>query len=256
VKEPRDGVLVAMVVALGFSFWENISYILYFGPESIPTRIFWASSGHMAYAAVWGYFAGQMILEPPEGRGFRKYRYLIASVFTMSFIHGMFNFLATWVSGGAGFFIDLLVYIVTLIILAEVLKIPSAYRQFPVKDAAIAIPAIRDALKRDPYNTLLKRRLGFYELALGKKKEAFRIWTTIPRASRDAYLNAWITVLSSRRGRSNELEKYLVRMSPKTRDLFRKRLVFYLKSEARPWIQRLDWFEREGVRISNESIWD
>lgn len=264
VKEPRDGVLVAMMVALGFSFWENIRYLIIFGPGSIPARLLWASSGHMAFASVWGYFGGQVILEPPDGKGIRKYRYVIASVFTMSFIHGMFNFLIRWVGSGAGLILDFMVYIVTLILLAEVLRVPSAYRQFPIREASTAIPIIRDAMKRDPNNALLQRRLGFYHLALGQEKEAFRAWMLIPAVKRDAYINAWITVLTSRRGhytgvtyrdRNNELEKHLVKMSRKSRELLRKRLDFYLKGEARPWLRRIDWYERNGVRFSNESIW-
>ena len=264
VKEPRDGVLVAMMIALGFSFWENINYILIFGPQAIPTRVLWASSGHMSLAAVWGYFGGQMILEPPEGKGIRKYKNVIAAVFTMSFIHGLLNFMSSWVGSGAAFFVDLLIYTATLVLLVEVLKIPSAYRQFPVKEAATAVPIIRDALKQDRNNVLLKRRLGFYLLALGQEKDAFQVWNTIPTVKRDAYMNAWITVLSSRRGRytgvsyrdrNDKLEKHLVRMNGKHRELLKKRLGFYLKSDAVPWVRRIDWYERNGVRFSNESIW-
>ncbi len=248
VKEPRDGVLVAMMVALGFSFWENISYILMGGLSSVPVRVLWASSGHMAYAAVWGYFGGQMILEPPEGKGFRKYRYLFSAVFVMSFVHGMFNFLSSWVSGGAAFTLDLVVYVVTLIVLTQVLGVPSAYKQFPVKDASSAIPIINAALKRDPQNKILKRRLGFYYLALGREREAFRAWSTIPRMKRDAYLDSWISVLNARRGlhmgaayrgRNDDLEKHLTRMSGKALELFKKRLSFYLKGEALRWIRRV-----------------
>ncbi|MDF1569511.1 MAG: hypothetical protein P1P77_15945 [Spirochaetaceae bacterium] len=179
----------------------------------------------------------------------------------MSFVHGLFNFLAGWVGSGAAFVVDLLAYIVTLILLAEVLRVPSAYRQFPVKEAGIAISVIRDALKRDPNNTLLKRRLGFYHLALGQEKEAFRTWLLIPTVKRDAYLDAWISVLSTRRGqytgvtyrdRNNELEKHLVKMSRKTRDLLKTRLAFYLKADARPWLRRIDWYERNGV--SGDSV--
>jgi hypothetical protein len=265
VKEPRDGVLVAMLVALGFSFWENIRYILVFGPGVIPARLVWASSGHMAFASIWGYFGGQTILEPPEGRGLCKYRYIAAAVFTSAFIHGMFNFLVTWVGGGAGFMIDLLVYIAALVLLREVLRVPSAYRQFPAQDAAAAVTATRDALKRDPVNLTLRRRLGFYELTLGHEKDALAAWIAIPRIRRDASLDAWITVLESRRGgftgtacrgRSNDIEKHLARMSRPVRDQLRNRLKFHLKGDALPWIRRIDHFERrEGVRLRYESIW-
>ena len=119
VKEPRDGVLVAMMVALGFSFYENILYINHFG--NIGERIFFSSSGHMSYAAVWGYFTGSVIL---SGEGKIN---IILSVSVIAFIHGLFNFLLSWVGITAGLILDAVIYIITLAILYSVLKIPGEY---------------------------------------------------------------------------------------------------------------------------------
>ncbi|MCK5735681.1 MAG: PrsW family intramembrane metalloprotease, partial [Spirochaetaceae bacterium] len=198
VKEPRDGVIVAMMVALGFSLWENIYYLLSGGAGSIPVRLVWASSGHMAYAAIWGYFSGQAILEPPEGRGLFKYRYVFTAVFVVSFVHGLFNFLARWVSTGAGMALDLVMYAVTLTMLVQVCRVPSAYQAFPYAKSLEAVRAIRSALKRDPANGLLYKRLGFYELFLGREATALSSWKKIALTDRGPYLNAWVSILESR----------------------------------------------------------
>lgn len=258
VKESRDGVLVAMMVALGFSFWENIQYIFIYGLSSVPTRVLWASSGHMAYAAIWGYFGGQMILEPSSGGPLGRYRYLLAAVFVTAFIHGLFNFLVSWVSPQAGFVIDLLVYVATLLILMEVCRIPSGYKQFAVKDARKAIPALRESLKLDPSNPVLKRRLGFYELALGRESESYRIWIGIPPKRRDSYLNAWIAVLSARAGLNRQnggFKQHIASLATKDLAALKRRLSFYLKDEAGEWIRQVDEvLERRRIQDA-ESIW-
>jgi hypothetical protein len=251
-------VLVAMMVALGFSFWENIQYILVYGLSSVPTRVIWASSGHMAYAAIWGYFGGQMILEPPAGGFLSRYRYLLAAVFVTAFIHGLFNFLVSWVSSQAGFFIDLLAYIATLLILMEVCRIPSGYKQFAMKDARKAVPVLRNALKQDPTNPVLKKRLGFYELALGHESESYRLWISIPSQKQDSYLSAWIAVLAARAGlntRNGGFNQHIASLATKDLAVLKRRLSFYLKDRAGEWIRRVDEvLESRRIRDA-ESIW-
>lgn len=243
VKEPRDGVIVAMMVALGFSLWENINYLLIFGPGAIPVRLIWASSGHMAYAAVWGYFSGQAILEPPEGGAVSKYRYVFAAVFVVSFVHGLFNFLSTWVSATAALTVDIVMYVSTLAILVQVCRVPSVYQAFPYEQSSEAVRAIRSALLRDPGNALLYKRLGFYELYLGRESAAISSWKQIKLTDRGPYLNAWLAVLESRAGKERvSLERILPSMSVKSRMTFRRRLNFFLKSGAQPWLRRIsDW---------------
>ncbi len=245
VKEPRDGVLVAMMVALGFSLWENINYILMYGSGVIPSRLIWASSGHMAYAAIWGYFSGQAIFEPPEGGFFSKYRYVFAAVFVVSFVHGLFNFLVTWVSSGAGLTLDIVMYVFTLAILVQVCRVPSAYQAFPYAKSSEAVRAIRSALIRDSGNILLFKRLGFYELYLGRESLALSSWKRIARSGRGPYLNAWVTILESRGGNDRvALERILTTMTVKSRITLKRRLKFFLKSGADPWIRRIKNWER------------
>jgi RsiW-degrading membrane proteinase PrsW (M82 family) len=244
VKEPRDGVIVAMMVALGFSLWENINYLLMFGPHVIPTRLIWASSGHMAYAAIWGYFSGQAILEPPEGGFSAKYRYVFAAVFVVSFVHGLFNFLSTWVGTGAALALDTVMYVATLSILVQVCRVPSAYQAFPYAESSEAVRAIRTALQRDSGNILLYKRLGFYELFLGRESAALSSWRRIKIAERGPYLNAWVAVLESRAGKKRvDLERILASMTRESRLTLKRRLKFFLKNAGEPWTRRIEEWE-------------
>ncbi len=247
VKEPRDGVLVAMMVALGFSLWENIDYILIYGSGSIPFRLIWASSGHMAFAAVWGYFSGQAILEPPEGGALTKYRYVITAVFVVSFVHGLFNFLVGWVGSGAALALDLIMYVLTLIMLVQVCRVPSAYQAFPYEKSSEAVRAIRSALLRDPTNILLYKRLGYYELYLGRETAALSSWNKIAFTDRGPYLNAWVNILETRRGLGRgSFERTLASMTIKSRMTLKRRLKFFLKFDGKPWIQRIEDWEKNS----------
>ncbi len=253
VKEPRDGIIVAMMVALGFSLWENVNYLLIYGIDVIPTRLIWASSGHMAYAAVWGYFAGQAILEPPEGSVLMRYRYVLMAVFVVSIVHGLFNFLSGWVGTGAALALDLLMYGTTLLMLVQVCKVPSAYQAFPYEKSAAAVKAIRSALIRDPENILLHKRLGFSELFIGREEAALASWDKIAFTDRGPYLNAWVGILEARRGRGRVgrrseggLEKLLASMPSDSRTTLKRRLRFFLKDQGSEWIRRIEDWERQA----------
>lgn len=255
VKEPRDGVIVAMMVALGFSFWENINYLIIYGAGSIPTRLLWATSGHMAYGAVWGYYSGLAILDPPPGKGLLKYRYAFASVFVISQVHGFFNFLAGQVGNGAALVLDVVIYIIVLLILVDVCRTPSAYQAYSYSKSADAVKAISQALLRDPGNRVLLKRLGFYYLALGKETEAHRNWILIPLKSRGSYLNAWIYILEVRRTRSGSAETFggkfgslLHAMRHESRAVLKRRLLFFLGDDASGWNEFISkWEEKTEV---------
>jgi len=252
VKEPRDGVLVAMMVALGFSLWENVHYIFTYG--NVATRLLVSSTGHMSYAAIWGYFTGEAILNRRNESWFDRNKNALISVFVLSFIHGFFNFLVTWVSFGAGLLLKSFLYIATLTILYNVCRIPSSYRSFSYEESSEAVRSIRQALKRDNKNPILWKKLGFYELALGHRdnREALDSWKNIEIQKRDPYLNSWICVLTSLTTKNVErsgFERHLRSLGLKGRRSFRGRLKYFLKKDASVWIRRIDaWEKRHTTR--------
>ncbi len=249
VKEPRDGVLVAMMVALGFSLWENIYYIIIYG--NIGTRLVISSSGHMAYAAIWGYFSGEAILQADKKGWMERNVPVVTSVFVLAFIHGFFNFLITWVSFWAGLSLKAVLYVGTLTILYNVCQIPSAYRTFSYEESDEAIKSIRKALARDQSNVVLWKRLGFYELYLGRDDHAIDSWKQISEKSRGPYLNAWLCILTGRSSGDSErsgFERYLGILGAKGRSALRRRLRYFLKQDATKWLKKIDQWESRMSR--------
>jgi hypothetical protein len=104
---------------------------------------------------------------------------------------------------------------------------------------------------------VLKRRLGFYELALGRESESYRLWISIPPKRRDSYLNAWIAVLAARAGlnrRDGGFDQHIASLASKDLAALKRRLSFYLKDGAGEWIRRVDEvLERRRIRDA-ESI--
>lgn len=253
IKEPRDGVLLAVLTALGFSFWENIAYISWGGPRSVFIRTIWATSAHVGLAAVWGYFTAWTLLESPAGRNwFVRNRLILSSLFTVMVVHGLHNFLGRWVGPGGALGIDLLLYIAALVVFSQSRPGPSGYKNWPYSCSAEAVEAIQGALVTDPDNIILRRRLGFYLLYLGREAEAREAWRRIPRGKEGVYHRAWLHVLASReRGRAGyrygigNLSTVLGEMSPSMRSLFKRRLGFFLKGDAGIWVKRIEAWERD-----------
>ena len=63
-NEPLDGVVYAVLVAMGFATMENILYAYRFGFDTIIVRAFTAVPAHLVFAVVIGYFAGLAKFNP------------------------------------------------------------------------------------------------------------------------------------------------------------------------------------------------
>ena len=66
IKEPRDGILQAASVAMGFALVENIFYAYCYGFTILIIRSFLTILGHMSYAIIWGFTWEQQYILPPE----------------------------------------------------------------------------------------------------------------------------------------------------------------------------------------------
>jgi RsiW-degrading membrane proteinase PrsW (M82 family) len=83
--EPIDGVVFACAAAIGFATMENIDYFTHdrFGDGVIAARSLDAVSGHMMYAAIWGYALGQRLVTKQP----RLWRYFALAVL----LHGAWD---------------------------------------------------------------------------------------------------------------------------------------------------------------------
>lgn len=65
-NEPIDGIVYAVLIAMGFATWENIAYADRFGLQTVLLRTLTAVPAHLVFAIVQGYFVGMAKFEPEK----------------------------------------------------------------------------------------------------------------------------------------------------------------------------------------------
>lgn len=87
-NEPMDGIVYAVLVAMGFATTENILYFDRFGAEPLLLRAFTAVPAHLVFGIVVGYYAGLAKFTPGN-----KNRLLLFGFGLAVLIHGLYDLL-------------------------------------------------------------------------------------------------------------------------------------------------------------------
>ncbi|MDZ4683100.1 MAG: PrsW family glutamic-type intramembrane protease [Saprospiraceae bacterium] len=87
-NEPMDGILYAVLIAMGFATMENIAYANQFGISTTVMRGFTAVPAHGAFAVIMGYYAGKAKFDPV-----RRWRLLLQGLLVAVLVHGTYDFL-------------------------------------------------------------------------------------------------------------------------------------------------------------------
>jgi RsiW-degrading membrane proteinase PrsW (M82 family) len=87
-NEPMDGIVYAVLVAMGFATAENVLYFDRFGAEPLLLRAFTAVPAHLVFGIVVGYFAGLAKFTPDN-----KSRLLLFGFGLAVLIHGLYDLL-------------------------------------------------------------------------------------------------------------------------------------------------------------------
>lgn len=87
-NEPLDGIVYAVLVAMGFATAENIFYAYRFGMNTALLRVFTAVPAHLVFAVVAGYYAGLAKFNPA-----RRSRLLWQGFGMAVVLHGAYDFL-------------------------------------------------------------------------------------------------------------------------------------------------------------------
>jgi RsiW-degrading membrane proteinase PrsW (M82 family) len=182
VKDPRDGMIQAAAVGLGFSAVENFLYAQSWGMVVLLIRSLISTAGHMTYSSFWGFAYGLRLYSAggPEdghsGRPFAGREKNFAAVFCIAaFAHGLFNSLAGAGLYGIGLFGALSFQIFLLFVSDRAfgyLSGFSPYRIFSYKKAEEALCVLGPALRRDPDSLILRRRYGLHLLTIGRYEAA------------------------------------------------------------------------------------
>ncbi|MBK9336476.1 MAG: PrsW family intramembrane metalloprotease [Lewinellaceae bacterium] len=87
-NEPMDGIVYAVLIAMGFATMENIFYASRFGLQTVLVRSFTAVPAHLAFAIVQGYFAGLARFNTPN-----QTRLLLRGLGLAVLLHGTYDLL-------------------------------------------------------------------------------------------------------------------------------------------------------------------
>lgn len=85
--EPFDGIVFAVLIAMGFATIENLFYAYIMGMNTTLIRAFTAVPAHGALAVIMGYYVGQAKFNPE-----RKYQLIGIGFLQVVLIHGFYDF--------------------------------------------------------------------------------------------------------------------------------------------------------------------
>src|SRR6056297_2995216 len=191
IQEPRDGALHAASVGLAFAVVENVFYSIY-GLELLLYRSLLTTAGHMSYAAIWGFAAGVYLytrpafmraaaataasrgsaagwavpLKPGESESFADGAaygpsLVVSAVAAAALLHGLYNSFLDLGALGAALLLDAGTVLLALASVFHLKKF-SPFTEFPFSQYRLAIPQLKEALRHNPENFVLNKRLGLH----------------------------------------------------------------------------------------------
>lgn len=87
-NEPLDGIVYAVLIAMGFATAENIAYADRFGMPTLLLRTLTATPAHLVFAIIQGYYAGLAKFSPTGSRRLLWRGWLLATL-----LHGLYDLL-------------------------------------------------------------------------------------------------------------------------------------------------------------------
>lgn len=87
-NEPVDGIVYAVLIAMGFATVENLIYAAHFGMHTTIVRAFTAVPAHFVFAIVQGYYIGLFKFKPGANPAIMLVGLLVAIL-----MHGIYDFL-------------------------------------------------------------------------------------------------------------------------------------------------------------------
>ncbi len=182
IKEPRDGVLQAVSVALGFALMENFLYALNYGIEVLLIRSILGVIGHTTYAAIWGFAWSASVYTTDKNSKSPDRFYIIPFILFASMFHGVYNTLLDY----NYVLFALLIKVITLvlfILIYRYVRDNSPYRKYSLKEYKRAIPALKMGLNKFPKSYELNKRMGVFNIYTRKYQTAEKYLRTATRIS-------------------------------------------------------------------------
>ncbi|MDA3937813.1 MAG: PrsW family glutamic-type intramembrane protease [Spirochaetia bacterium] len=171
IKEPRDGILQAVSVALGFALMENFLYALKYGVGVLLLRSILGVIGHSTYAAIWGFAWSSTVYTAEKNSKSPDRYYVLPSIIFASMFHGAYNTLLDY----NYVLFALLIKVITLgifFLIYRFVRDNSPYKKYSLKEYKRAIPALKMGLNKYPKSYLLNKRMGVFNIYTRKYRTA------------------------------------------------------------------------------------
>jgi protease PrsW len=171
IKEPRDGVLQAVSIAIGFALMENFLYALNYGIGVLLIRSILGVIGHATYAAIWGFAWSAAVYTTDKDSKSPDRFYIIPFILFASMFHGAYNTLIDY----NYVLFALLIKVVTLglfILIYRYVRDNSPYRKYSLKEYKRAVPVLKMGLNKYPKSYLLNKRMGVFHIYTRKYRMA------------------------------------------------------------------------------------
>ncbi len=171
IKEPRDGMLQAASIAMGFALTENIIYSLQYGIYVLLIRSIITIIGHVTYAVIWGYAWGSVGYINGGKTKTLGLLYTFIALIAAAMFHGASNFLLSSHFLLLALLSDILA-IALFFIIYQAVKVNSPYRSFRLQEYRNAIPTLQTGLKKYPESYVMNKKLGIFYIYAQKYRVA------------------------------------------------------------------------------------
>lgn len=173
IKEPRDAVVQAGSVALGFAIMENFFYGMDWGIGILAIRSVISTLGHVTYAGFWGLGWGAYRYTGVRGAKTTDKWVVVPLIITAAAFHGAYNTLLDYNHFWTATLLDLTAAVLFLRFYKYASE-NSPYRSFSLTEYRKAIPALEAGLRRHPESYVLNKRMGIFKIYVRKYRGALK----------------------------------------------------------------------------------
>lgn len=184
VKEPLDGMLQAMSVAVAFAGIENFLYGFSYGLGVLLYRSVISFAGHLSYAAVWGFAAGVYLYCRKKGCREPGFSFIIYTLIIAAALHGLYNFSLSFYSELPGLLVKTLSVAVALTALGYLKQISPYQAPIPIRKWKEGTARLKEELKAHPESRYFNLRIAKHYLYGGCNGDARRHLQRVLRISR------------------------------------------------------------------------
>ncbi len=237
IREPRDGILYAAAVAVGFAAVENLWYGNEYGLYTLAVRSVLCTTGHVVFGATWGFSYALAVYEGARRGGRADYPLVLMSLAIASFVHGLYNFFVEISLVPVAVSLILIAVVVSLLLL-RFYKKQSPYRKFSLAEYPEAVAAYKKALAVNPDDGVINKRIALFYLYGNRFRESLAHLERAVRADPgNAYLRCLrgaVIVLCGERDRgTTALARGLKKLPGRQHEILRKNIGRLVRDASR-----------------------